>query len=160
MLTPLDIQNKEFKKGLRGYNSIDVDAFLDEIITDYEKLYKDNMELRDKISMFNERLKHYDNIEDTLQNTLIVAQKTAEEVNLNARNKAEQIINESEEKARMIIENAHNEVIKIQNENETIKKEALVFKIRLNTLLKSQLETIECYYDDLGLKSDEQVGFK
>ena len=143
MLTPLDIQNKEFKKGVRGYKESEVDSFLDEVIVDYEKLYKENMELKDKMGMYNDQLQQYKDIEETLQNTLVVAQSAAEEVKINARNKAEIIINEAEGNARKIIEGANKEIIKIQNEYENLKKEMAVFKTRFKTLLKSQLETLE-----------------
>lgn len=149
MLTPLDIQNKEFGKGFRGYSQSEVEDFLDQIIVDYEKLYKENKEFKEKISMLNDQLNHYDNIQDTLNNTLVVAQKTAEEVNLNAKNEAEQIIKEANQKAKSIINEAHSEVIKIQEEYENIKKEMLVFKTRFKTLIKSQLETIDVYFNDV-----------
>ncbi|RKD34332.1 DivIVA domain-containing protein [Thermohalobacter berrensis] len=149
MITPLDIQNKEFNKGFRGYKESEVDSFLDEIIVDYEKLYKENKEYKEKIEMLNEKLEQYDKIEETLQNTLVVAQKTAEEVNLNAKKKAELIIKEAEEQARKIIEDAHQEVAKIQKQYEELKKELYVFKTRFKTLLKSQLDTVDEYFDEI-----------
>jgi len=145
MLTPLDIQNKEFKKGIRGYNETEVDSFLDEVIVDYEKIYKENIELKDKIGLLNDQIKQYNKIEETLQNTLVVAQSTAEEVSLNAKKKAELIINEAEEKAKKIIEEAQKEVLKMKNEFESTKKDMIVFKTRFKTLLQSQLESIEEY---------------
>ena len=56
MITPLDIQNKVFKKGIRGYNAKSVDIFLDEVIEDYEKIYKENIEFKDKINMLSDQL--------------------------------------------------------------------------------------------------------
>ena len=56
MITPLDIQNKEFKKVMRGYKESEVDEFLDKVIVDYEKLYKENIELKDKIALLNEQI--------------------------------------------------------------------------------------------------------
>lgn len=150
MITPLDIQNKEFNVGFRGYKMEEVESFLDDLIVDYEKLYKENIELKDKIARVTENLNHYDNIEDTLKNTLVVAQKTAEEVNLNAKQKAEQIIKEAEESSRKIIEKANTEVINIQRQYEEIKKEINIFKMRFETLLKSQIETFENYYNELN----------
>lgn len=143
MLTPLDIQNKNFSKGMRGYKIAEVESFLDEVISDYEKLYKENTELKEKLTTINDKISHYSNIEDTLQNTLVVAQKTAEEVNVNAKNKSEQIINEAEHKAKKIIDDANNKVIKIQEEYEEIKNDLKLFKMRYQTLLKSQLEASE-----------------
>lgn len=154
MLTPLDIQNKEFKKAMRGYKETDVDSFLDEIIIDYEKLYKENIELKDKIEVLNDQLKHFNKLEETLQNTLVVAQSTAEEVSLNAKKKSELILMEAEDRAKKIIDEANKEVIRIQNEYETIKKDMMVFKTRFRTLLQSQLESIN---EDIQLAKEDKV---
>jgi cell division initiation protein len=149
MLTPLDIQNKEFRKGVRGYKESEVDSFLDQVMIDYEKLYKENIELKDKIAMLNDQLKHYNTIEETLQNTLVVAQSTADEVKANARKQSELIIKEAEEAARKIIDEAHKEVEKIQAKYEEIKSEMSVFRTRFKTLLQSQLETLDRYSSDI-----------
>ena len=153
MLTPLDIQNKEFKRGVRGYKESDVDAFLDEIIVDYEKMYKENIELKDKISMLNDQIKHYNKIEETLHNTLVVAQSTAEEVKISAKKNADLIIKEAEDNSKKIIEEARNEALKILEEYETLKKDMLVFKTRFKTLLQSQLESMNDFYKDLEIES-------
>lgn len=58
MITPLDIQNKEFKKTIRGYKESEVDQFLDDIIKDHENLYKENLELKDKIVVLSEQIKN------------------------------------------------------------------------------------------------------
>lgn len=150
MITPLDIQNKEFSRSLVGYKMHDVESFLDELIVDYEKLYKENKELKDKVLNLNEKIKHYENIEDTLQNTLVVAQKTAEEVHQNANKKAELIIREAEEKSRKLIEKANNEVLSIQRQYEEVKKEMQIFKMRFETLLKSQIETFNTYFKEIN----------
>jgi len=155
MLTPLDIQNKEFKRGVRGYKESEVDAFLDEIMIDYEKIFKENIELKDKISMLNDQIKHYNQIEETLQNTLVVAQSTAEEVKLNARKNAELIIKEAEENSKKIIDEAKKEALKIREEYEALIKDMLVFKTRFKTLLQSQLESLNEYYRDLGIEDNE-----
>ncbi|WIV10787.1 DivIVA domain-containing protein [Proteiniborus sp. MB09-C3] len=156
MLTPLDIQNKEFKRGVRGYKETDVDAFLDEIMIDYENIFKENIELKDKISMLNDQIKHYNKIEETLQNTLVVAQSTAEEVKINAKKNADLIIKEAEDDSKRIIEDARNEALKVCEEYETLKKDMLVFKTRFKTLLQSQLESINDYYNDLGIDNSKE----
>ena len=156
MLTPLDIQNKEFKRGVRGYKETDVDAFLDEIMIDYEKIYKENIELKDKISMLNDQIKHYNKIEETLQNTLVVAQSTAEEVKISAKKSADLIIKEAEDNSKRIIEEARNEALKVREEYEILQKDMLVFKTRFKTLLQSQLESLDDYYKDLGLDSSKE----
>ncbi|MDK2918308.1 MAG: cell division initiation protein [Candidatus Petromonas sp.] len=142
MITPLDIQNKEFSKSFRGYNESEVDEFLDKIIESYEKLTSENIELKDKNKLLSEQLDKYNSLEKTLKDTLVVAQSTAEEVAMNANKKAEIIIKEAEDKAKKIIEKANNEVIEINKEYEEVRKEFEIFKTRFKTLLEAQLDSI------------------
>ncbi|QZY57137.1 DivIVA domain-containing protein [Crassaminicella profunda] len=160
MITPLEIQNKEFKKGIRGYKESEVDEFLDKIIIDYENLYKENIELKDKIAMLNEQIEKYENLEKTLNNTLVFAQSTAEEVAQNAQKKAELIIQEAEGKAKKIIEDGKNEVLKIQKEYEEGKKQLHIFKTRFKTLLESQLEAVATSCKEIVGEVEEVNEFK
>ncbi len=149
MITPLDIQNKEFTKAFRGYKDSEVDEFLDKIIEGYEKLTNENIEMKEKNKLLNEQLNKYNSLEQTLKDTLIVAQSTAEEVAMNANRKADLIIREAEDKARRIIEDGNNEVIKINKEYENSKKEFHIFKTRFRTLLESQLEALSDSFKDI-----------
>jgi len=156
MITPLDIQNKEFKKVMRGYKESEVDEFLDKVIVDYEKLYKENIELKDKIALLNEQIDRYSNLEKTLNNTLIVAQNAAEEVGVNSQKKAELVINEAEMRASKLIEEANSEVYKIRREYEDVKKQLYIFKTRFKTLLEAQLEVINDRID-VDLDTEEET---
>ncbi|MDF2590678.1 MAG: septum formation initiator [Clostridia bacterium] len=149
MLTPMEIHNKEFKKGMRGYKEEEVDEFLDKVVTDFEKLYRENGELKDKLSVINERVDTYNLMEKTLQNTLVVAQTTAEDVVVNARKKSEVIIKEAEEQAKRIVDEASKSVADILRDYENLKKEAQVFKTRFRTLLESELESLNENIKDL-----------
>jgi cell division initiation protein len=149
MLTPMEINNKEFKKSMRGFNEEEVNEFLDKVVADFEKLYRENGELKDKITVVNERIENYALMEKTLQSTLVVAQTTAEDVVVNARKKAEIIIKEAEEQAKKIIENANNSVIDVHREYENVKKEVQIFKTRFKTLLESELEALSVNLKDL-----------
>ena len=136
MITPLDIENKEFKKGLRGYNENEVDSYLDEIKKEYENLYRENIELKDKLNALTEQIKRYKTIEETLKETLIVAQQTAEEVNASAQRKSSLIIDEAHHQAKKIVEQANNDVIQIKKDYENIRKEFVVFKGKFKSLLE------------------------
>ncbi|SHK39140.1 DivIVA domain-containing protein [Paramaledivibacter caminithermalis] len=148
MITPLDIQNKEFTKALRGYKESEVDEFLDDVIDSYEKVYNENIEMKEKIRLLEEQIEKYNSLEKTLKDTLVVAQSTAEEVAMNANKKAELIIKEAEEKGRKIIDEARNEVTNIKREYEDAKKEFQIFKTRFKTLLEAQLDLINNSYMD------------
>ena len=149
MITPLDIQNKEFKRGMRGYKEDEVDEFLDQVMVDYEKLYKENAELKDKIERTSQQIEQYKNIEDTLKNTLIVAQNAAEDLRANALKKSELIIQEAEVRAKEIVLKAHNDVDKVKEEYDNVKKHMQIFRTRFKTLLQSQLEAVLGSCDEL-----------
>lgn len=142
MLTPMDIHNKEFSKSFRGFNENEVNDFLNEIIEDYGKIYKENTDLKDRISMLNDKLQNYAGLENTLNNTLIVAQKTADEISANARQKAEMILQEAEIKADKIVDDARSKVGDINNEYQNIKKQVLEFKMKYKSLLEAELNVL------------------
>lgn len=149
MITPMDIRNKEFKKGLRGYKESEVDEFLDKVVADYERIYRENAELKERAAIDKERIESYNSMEKSLQNTLLVAQTTAEDIVSNARKKSEMIIKEAEEQARKIIEDANNSVVKVNKDFEELKKEVQVFKTRFKTLLESELEALNATLKDI-----------
>lgn len=149
MITPLDIENKEFKKVFRGYDIASVETYLDDILEEYERIYKQNTELKDKVEILSDHLRQYNTMEDTLKSTLIVAQTTAEEVTVAARHKGENIIDDAQLKAKDIINNAHKEVEDIKVEYETLRKEIYIFKTRYKSFIESQLLSLEDFYDDI-----------
>ncbi|NLJ78425.1 MAG: DivIVA domain-containing protein [Tissierellia bacterium] len=152
MITPLDIQNKEFKKAFRGYNESEVDRFLDDIVENYEGLYRENMELKDKIMVLDEQIKQYNALENTLKDTLLIAQSTADEVTAAARNKRKLIIEEAEIEAKKLIHTADNEVRKIKAEYEELKKEIFIFKTRYKSFIEAQLITLDEFYSNIGIE--------
>jgi cell division initiation protein len=140
MLTPLDIESKSFRKSLSGYSTSEVRQFMKEVLANYEKIYKENIELKDKINLLNEGIQYYKTIEETLQNTLLLAEKTAEDTKINARTKAEQIEKEAELKAEVIINEAKNEVYRISQIKEQMISSYDASKIQIKQFLKAQLE--------------------
>lgn len=141
--SPNDLQNITFKKTFMGYSEDEVNEILDRIIEDYNAYIRENIELKDKLTVLNDGMQHYKNIEESLQNTLIVAQQTSEEIKKNAYAKAETITKEAEIKAQKIINEANHEVLKIKFEYEEMRKQLHVFKSKSETLLLSQLEVLK-----------------
>ncbi len=144
MITPLDIENKKFSKQMmNGYSVEEVDDFLDQITADYEKIYKDNAEMKKKVDELEKNLVHYKTIESTLQNTLVMAQSTAEEVKDIARQQAEQIVKEAEGTARQSVEELNQEITLKKKELEDVQKQFDIYKAKMESLLISQLELIK-----------------
>ena len=143
MLTPLDIENKRFPTKFKGYDDVEVDAFLDQLTIDYERLYKENAELRTQVEDNKKELEHYRNVEKTLQNTLVMAQTTAEDIKLNAQSRAEQIIREAQSEARKATEEITKEEFEIRRRTEELKRQFSVYKAKMEALLISQLELLQ-----------------
>ncbi len=79
-LTPLDIRHKEFKRGMRGYADVEVDEFLDEVADEFERVFKDNIDLGERVETLESQVSSYRRIEETLQKTLVSAQVSADEL--------------------------------------------------------------------------------
>jgi len=148
--TPNDLQNLTFKKVLFGGLSEEhVNEVLDKIIEDYTEYIRENIELKDKIAVLNEGMQHYKSMEESLKNTLVVAQQTGEDIKKNAYEKAENIIKEAELRSQKQISEANQEVMRIKYEYEEMKKKLHVFKSKSETLLLSQLEILKQMAEEL-----------
>lgn len=155
-LTPLDIHNKEFTRGFRGYDEDEVNEFLDQVIKDYELVIREKKELLDRVNELENKLSHFSNIETTLNKSILIAQETAEEVKRSAEKEAKLIIKESEKNADRIISEALSKSRKIALEIEELKKQASVYRTRFKMLLQAQLEMLETDdWDDLGKHVEE-----
>lgn len=144
MLTPLDIENKKFSKQMmNGYSVEEVDDFLDELTKDYEKIYKEVAEYKNKVVDLQESLTKYKNIEGTLQNTLVMAQSAADEVRTLAKQQAEQIISEAQAVAKQEAKQLEQEIALKKKEMEDVQKQFDVYKAKMESLLISQLELLK-----------------
>lgn len=144
MITPLDIEEKRFsRKRMNGYSVEEVDDFLDELAIDYSKNYKEVSELSAKVEELTKDLAHYKTIEDTLQNTLVMAQSTAEETKKLAKQQADQIIAEAQVTVQKEVDELRQEIKMKQIELDDIKKQFDIYKAKMESLLISQLELLK-----------------
>jgi len=152
-LTPLEIHNKEFRKAFRGYDEEEVDEFLDQLVKDYEKLYKENLDLRETLAAKDSNIGQYKDLEETLKKTLVVAQQTADDLKSSAVRESEVIIKEAHLKAEQVIAIAEEKAQAHLRQYEDIQKEAKKFKVKFRSFLLSQLELIS----DESNESNEQT---
>ena len=144
MITPLDIENKKFSKQMmNGYSVEEVDDFLDDLTVDYTKNYKEATELKAKVEELTNSLEHYKSIEATLQNTLVMAQKTADDIKNVAKQQADQIVNEAKGTAQRQVDDLDSEILAKKRELEDVKKQFDIYKAKMESLLISQLELIK-----------------
>lgn len=164
-LTPLDIQNKTFPTKMRGYNQDEVDDFLDLVVRDYEELTQRNRELEKAVKHSEEKLEYFNELKDALNQSIIVAQDTADKVKTsaskesevivtsaqnkadelvaNAEKRAHQLTTDAEEKARKILTDATEKARQLATETEDLKKKTRIFHQRISLMLESQLEQVK-----------------
>ena len=157
MLTPVEIENKEFKKGIRGYREDEVEEFLDIVKEDFENIYRENLDLKEKIRMYNDQINKYENIEETLKATLITAQTAAEDTCSAANKKAKIIVEEAELRSRQIIEQANNRVIEIRKEYDSLVKEFKIFRNKFKSLLEDEIRSVDDIFSDIDESSVEKI---
>lgn len=142
-ITSMEITNKEFKKVLRGYSVDEVDEFLDKIAEAYEALYKENSSLKERVLNFEEKVTHYNKMESTIQNTLLLAQNASDQARENAKKESELILKNANDTAQRIIDKAHSDVIHINDEFERMKQEFSKFRTKFRSFMESQLEMFD-----------------
>lgn len=164
-LTPLDIQNKNFSTKMRGYNQDDVDDFLDQVTKDYEESLQKVRELEKSLKHAEEKLQYFNELKDALNQSIIVAQDTADKVKTSANRESEVIVTSAEntanemisaaekrssnlvtaaeEKATYILTEATERARQLAVETDDLKKKTRVFHQRLTLMLESQLEQVK-----------------
>lgn len=143
MLTPVEIQNRVFKSGGLGYDKKDVDSFMKEIVDSYEMLYREKMELMDKVNVLNDGIQNYKTIEKTMQKALLLAQKTAEETQETALRNAHAIEKEALTKSEIIISDAKRELEMVHQRTVQLLQQYEKYKLQFKNLAAAQIELLE-----------------
>lgn len=143
MITPIDVQNKKFSSSAMGYKKSEVDEFMELLLRDYETMYKNNIDLNDKLNMLNNALEHYKAIEETMQNALLVAQSTGDEMRRNADEKARLIVEAAEKKAREIMSEATRASSDAMRDAETVRRSTELFKAQMIGMFTSQIDVLK-----------------
>lgn len=153
-LTPMDIHNKEFPVRMRGYDQDEVNDYLDQIIKEYEMLLKQKKEADNKLALAEEKLANYDQMHDSLNKSILVAQEAADRLKLNAEKEADMIAkeatneaanlkHEAENNADELLKEAVTKARKIELETEELRKQSRIFRQRLQLMIESQLELVK-----------------
>lgn len=142
-LSPIDIHNKEFTRGFRGYDEDEVNDFLDQVIKDYEGVIREKKQLEGKVEELQEKINHFNDLEDTMKNTIVTAQESADSVKENASKEGKLIVKEAEKNADRIVNDALAKARKISLDIEELKKQSKVYRTRFRMLVEAQLEMLQ-----------------
>lgn len=141
-LTPLDIHHKEFGHALRGYNEEQVDRFLDEVADEFERLFKENIDQSERLDQAAARIAEFEAQRHTINNTMVAAQRSADDIIAKTQAEAASVLREAELKAKEIIHNALSKKQVVANELIRIKQAEEVFRAQFRTLLENNLRGV------------------
>ena len=141
MLSLNEIKNHEFKKGI-GYTKKSVDDFVNEIVESFEEVNRENTELKEKLTTLSEGMQYYKSIEKTLQKSLVLAQKTADEKKEKALNNAKIIEKVARSRADSIITKAKNDLDAIYRQTDELNRRFELYKSYVKNLITTQLDLI------------------
>jgi cell division initiation protein len=142
-ITPLELRKPDFKHCMRGYNPDEVNAMLSSAADALEELIRENKELKDKYAAIEDKIKTYQNMENTLNETLILAQKASDSARQAAQREAELITARAEVEAEKILEDARARQMKLKLETEELEHQKQAYMLRLRSLVASQWKLLQ-----------------
>jgi cell division initiation protein len=156
-ITPLDIRKQPFRKTFRGFDSDEVNSFLEMVANEFETVISQNSEMMTQIKNMEIRLDGYTKIEKTLNETLLTAQKATDEARHNAQKEAELIIKDAQIRAGRYEDESRHRVHELESELVSLKNQRDSFLARFRSMLKTQVELLAIISDDLKGRGPENL---
>ena len=154
-ITPLDIQQQQFKTRFRGFDIREVDAFLEQMADAFETLQKDNQNRSEAVRRLELEIQGYKKREETFKRALLNSQKVLDQMKDNARKSAELIIAESEVKAEKILNKAHNRLAQLHEDIAELKRQRTQIEVQISSIIEAHSRLLEIGKE--GMKeSDEE----
>ena len=148
MITPSDIENKEFSRAKKGYDCDEVDEFLDLVIVDMEKLIKENSRLQDELSKANTQVDKHMSSESSVYETLAAAKQLMNDIAASAERRAEILLKNAELEADLITREAKENIARYTEEGNRLMSRADVLKERYRNLLRDELDRLDAQEND------------
>ena len=142
-VTPLDIRKQTFKKGMRGYETGEVQAFLEMVAKEFEELARENAALLERMAGLDAQIEDYRKMEKALRETMLAAQQTTEGIKENARAEADLLLREAQHKADGIVTEARHRAQGLQRDVAVLEQQRNVFIAQFKSLVESQLNLLE-----------------
>lgn len=149
-LTPLDIRKQEFKKSMRGLDPEEVHAFLTTIADEYEAVLNDNKALRERLLELDDKVQEYRNMEKTLRDTLLTAERVTVESKDNAMREADLIIKEAQLEAEKAVRSIKANAMKLRNDVQDLKRQREGYLARMKMLVESHAKFIDSAEEDFS----------
>jgi len=142
-ITPIDIQQHQFKTRLLGYDTAGVDQFLEMLADELERVSRQHQEVKEELARTRSALQEMQQREATLKETLLTTQKMVDDIKNNARNEAEILLTEAELKAERVVRDAEQRRVQLINEIQEIKRQKISFETSLRALVESHMRLLD-----------------
>ena len=149
MITPLDIQNKEFSRAVRGYNQEEVDLFLDQIMVDYDSLLSENERLKKQLEDTKGKVESYKDTEGAVLKTLEAAKSLMNDISASAEKRASILLKNAELDADLKQRQAKDNVERLKEEEARLNARVSSMKVKFRSFLESELERFDSLSDDI-----------
>jgi cell division initiation protein len=147
-ITPLDVRKQEFKRGMRGYDADEVRAFLVNLADEYEAVLVDNKQLRERLVEQDEKLAEYRNLERTLRDTLMTAEKVTQEARENARREGELLLAEARQRVEKVLQEGRQRLNDLRREALDVHREKEAYLGRFRSFAEAQIQFVEQHRGD------------
>ena len=142
-ITPLDIQQQKFKTKFRGFDTQEVEVFLEQTADAFETLLKENEQLKEESRRLHLEIKGYKNREDAFKRALLNSQRVIEQMKENAQKSAELIVAEAEVKAEKILNKAHNRLAQLHEDIGELKRQRVQIEVQIGSIIESHSKLLE-----------------
>jgi cell division initiation protein len=156
-VTPLDLRQQRFKTVMRGYDRGDVQAFLLEVSDDYENALRENDRLRQEVTKLEAVLGEHRGQERNLRNTLLTAQKLADEIKENAQTEAGLILRDAEGQRDLLLQKAQARLEDVQREIEGLRMKRREVENDIESLIRTLNSTLEFIREQDVRTRDERI---
>ncbi len=147
-ITPLDVRKQDFKRGMRGYDPDEVRAFLTTLADEYEAVLVDNKQLRERVLEQDEKLSEYRNLEKTLRDTLMTAERVTQEARETARRQGELLLEEARQRVAQVLAEGRARLDELRREALAVHREKETFLGRFRSLAEAQIQFVEAHRSD------------
>ncbi|MGD9174074.1 MAG: DivIVA domain-containing protein [Desulfobacterales bacterium] len=159
-ITPLDIQQQQFKTRFRGFDIREVDAFLEQMAETFETLQKTNQNLTDEVRRLEIEIQGYRKREETFKRALLNSQKVLDQMKDNARKSAELIIAEAEVKAEKILNKAHNRLAQLHEDISELKRQRTQIEVQISSIIEAHSRLLEIGKEGIKESDEEDAKIK
>jgi cell division initiation protein len=142
-ITPIDVQHKEFKKSIQGYAREEVDQFLDEVIEQLEADIEERTRLETLVAELQEKVSHFKAMEDSLRSTLVLAQRTADELKASAHKEVDLIKQRAKLEVEEELKNVRQQIVEAKAELQRVNDKTVAARHDLRNFLTRQLDLLD-----------------